>query len=84
MANFHLRDIPEPVYAKLQARAEKAGRSVNRELLQIVEKELARPTPEELDARLHELRKRLRLPPDAPRPEDLIREDRDSDHGRSY
>ena len=84
MANFHLRDIPEPAYAKLQARAEKAGRSVNRELLQIVEKELARPTPEELDARLQRLRRRLRLPADAPRPEDLIREDRDSDHGRSY
>ena len=79
-----MRDIPEPVYAKLQARAEKAGRSVNRELLQIVEKELARPTPEELDARLRRLRRRLRLPADAPRPEDLIREDRDSDHGRSY
>ena len=80
MANFHLRDIPEPLYDRLQERARKAGRSVNRELLQIVEKELARPTPEELDAQLRRLRPRLRLPPGAPRPEDLIREDRDSGH----
>ena len=84
MANFHLRDIPESLYEKLQQRARKAGRSVNKELLQIVERELDRPTPEELDAKLHALRRRVRLPPDAPRPEDLIREDRDSDHGRSY
>lgn len=84
MANFHLRNIPEPLYDKLQKRAQKAGRSVNKELLHIVEKELARPTPEELVARLHELRKTIRLPSDAPRPEDLIREDRDTDHGRRY
>jgi plasmid stability protein len=84
VTNFHLRDIPEPLYKRLQERAHKAGRSVNKELLHIVEKDLARPTPEELDARLRALRKKMRLPPDAPRPEDLIREDRDSDHGRSY
>jgi plasmid stability protein len=83
VANFHLRDIPEPVYERLQ-RAGKAGRSVNKELLQIVERELGRPTPEELTARLHEIRRTIRLSPDAPRPEDLIREDRDTDHGRSY
>jgi hypothetical protein len=57
---------------------------VNKELLQIVERELGRPTPEELTARLHEIRRTIRLSPDAPRPEDLIREDRDTDHGRSY
>jgi plasmid stability protein len=84
VANFHLRDIPEPVYERLQRRARKAGRSVNKELLQIVERELGRPTPEELTARLHEIRRTIRLSPDAPRPEDLIREDRDTDHGRSY
>lgn len=84
MANFHIRDIPDPLYKRLQERARKAGRSVNRELLHIVEKDLARPTPEELTARLHELRKSIRLPVDAPRPEDLIREDRDTDHGRRY
>jgi plasmid stability protein len=84
VANFHLRDIPEPLYDKLQKRAKRAGRSVNKELLSIVEKELARPTPEELVARLHEIRRTIKLSPDAPRPEDLIREDRDTDHGRSY
>ena len=77
MANFHLRDIPDPLYKRLQKRARKAGRSVNKELLHIVEKDLARPTPEELDRKLHELRRLIHLPPDAPRPEDLIREVRD-------
>ena len=80
MANFHLRDLPDPLYDKLQQRARKAGRSVNRELLSMVEKELSRPTPEELDRQLRKLRRELRLPPDAPRPEDLIREDRDHGH----
>ena len=77
MANFHLRDIPDPLYARLQKRARKAGRSVNRELIHIVEKELSQPTPEELVAELHRLQRESRLPPDAPRPEELIREDRD-------
>jgi plasmid stability protein len=39
MANFHLRDVPEPLYEKLQARAKSAGRSLNRELLHIVAKD---------------------------------------------
>ena len=62
----------------LAAAAKKAGRSVNKELLAIVEKELARATPEELDAELDRLRRTIRLSPDAPKPEDLIREARDS------
>ncbi|HSS72870.1 MAG TPA: Arc family DNA-binding protein [Gaiellaceae bacterium] len=78
MANFHLRDIPEPTYRRLQGRAKKAGRSVNKELLAIVEKELARATPEEVDGELDRLRRTIRLSPDAPRPEDLIREAREA------
>lgn len=83
MANFHLRDIPDATFARLQERARGSGRSINKELLQIVEREIARPTPEELDAELRRLRRRIHLSADAPRPEDLIREDRDTDHGRS-
>jgi plasmid stability protein len=83
VANFHLRDIPEPVYRKLRARARVAGRSVNKELLAIVERELARPTPEELDRRLAKLRREIGAPLDVIPPEDLIRADRDSDHGRN-
>lgn len=80
MANFHLRDLPEPLYAKLEKRAHKAGRSINRELIHILEAELARPTPEDLVAELHRLQRESRLPPDAPAPEDLIRWDRDHGH----
>jgi hypothetical protein len=48
----------------------------------ILEQDLSRPTHDEFMNRLDELRAEWTLSPDAPRPEDLIREDRDSDHGR--
>ena len=78
MAAFHLRDIPEETYARLRERAARNGRSINAEVLWIVDKELGGPDPEELIARLARLRAEWTLPPDAPRPEELIRADRDS------
>lgn len=78
MAAFHLRDIPDETYARLRARAARNGRSINAEVLGIVERELGLPDGEELLARLRELHAEWTLPPDAPRPEDIIREDRDS------
>ena len=80
MANFHWRDIPEPVYKRLQQRARRTGRSVNKELLHIVEKDLGRPTPEELMARLREIPQRpFGSRPTRRAPRTLIREDRDTD-----
>lgn len=77
MAAFHLRDIPPETYARLRRRAERHGRSINAEVLWILEQELGRPSGEELVERLRKLRAEWTLPPDFPRPEDLIREDRD-------
>ncbi len=77
MAAFHLRDIPDDTYAQLRERAARNGRSINAEVLWIVDRELGRPSGEELLQRLRRLRAEWTLPPDAPRPEDLIREDRD-------
>jgi plasmid stability protein len=81
MAAFHLRNIPDELYKRLRERARKKGRSTNAELLSILERELSRPDPGEFMRRLDELRSRMILSPDAPKPEDLIRVDRDSDHG---
>ena len=36
MAAFHLRDIPDETYARLRARAEANGRSINAELLRLL------------------------------------------------
>lgn len=78
MAAFHLRDIPDDTYARLRERAARNGRSINAEVLWIVDKELGGPTEEEFNARLDRLLGEWTRPADAPAPEDLIRADRDS------
>jgi plasmid stability protein len=75
---FHVRSIPPELYERLRARAREQGRSVNAEVLRILEGELSRPRDEDFMRRLDRLRAQWTLSPDAPRPEDLIREDRDS------
>lgn len=78
VAAFHLRNIPDRLYRRLKARAKRNGRSVNAELIEILEEALERPTPEELDAMLAHLHATTPpLPPDAPKPEDVIREGRE-------
>jgi plasmid stability protein len=78
VAAFHLRNIPDRLYRRLKARAKRNGRSVNAELIEILEDALARPTAEELEARLAELHATTPpLSPDAPTPEQIIREGRE-------
>ena len=76
---LHIRNVPADVVETLRKRAESHGRSLNAEVLRILtssaERE-RRDTP--ITNRLEELARRVNLPPDAPTPEDLIREDRDS------
>lgn len=81
MAAFHLR-LPDELYERLRKRAGTEGRSINAEVVSILERDLARPGPAEFMQKLDELRSRWTIPPGAPRPEDMIRADRDSDHGR--
>jgi plasmid stability protein len=78
MVAFHIRNIPPELYERLRERARQEGRSVNAEVLSILERELSRLSPEEFERRLRDLHRRIRLTPDAPTPEQLIREDRDS------
>lgn len=84
MATLHVRNVPEEVYAALRARAEREGRSMSAEVIAILRRTLLRRRdPDELVAELRSLRERAPLGTGAPKPEDLIREDRDARSRRS-
>jgi plasmid stability protein len=75
----HIRGVDEDVLAALRERARANGRSLNAELVALLSKGAHRHRERgTLTRRLAEIAERVNLPPDAPRPEDLIREDRDS------
>ena len=78
MAAFHVRDIPPDLLETLRQRARAEGRSMNAEILAILERELARPSPEEWLRQLDEARVKYAGRDWGPPPEVLIREDRDS------
>jgi plasmid stability protein len=56
-----IRDLPEPVHRKLKARAAASGTSLSEYLRALLAREAARPTPQELAARI-EARGRAELP----------------------
>lgn len=79
MPALHIRDVPSDVLDALRERARSSGRSLNAELVALLAEEARRHRERgTLTRRLAEIAERVNLPPDAPRPEDLIREDRDS------
>lgn len=79
MPALHVRDVPSDVLDALRERARSSGRSLNAELVALLSEEARRHRERgTLTRRLAEIADRVNLPPDAPRPEDLIREDRDS------
>ena len=79
MPAVHIRDVDEDVLATLRELARENSRSLNAELLAILEERAARHRQRgEITRRLAEIAARINLPPDAPKPEDLIRADRDS------
>jgi plasmid stability protein len=76
---LHIRDVPTDVVEALRERARSSGRSLNAELVMLLTDGARRHRERgTLTRRLAEIAERVNLPPDAPRPEDLIREDRDS------
>jgi plasmid stability protein len=78
MATLYVRDVPEKLYKRLQARARRNGRSLNAEVLELIDEAVLRElTSDEITDRLAELAAEIDLPPDAPRPEDIIRQERD-------
>ena len=79
MPAVHIRDVDESVLSALRDAARENDRSLNAELVATLEERAARHRQKgEMTKRLAEIADRVRLPPDAPKPEDLIRADRDS------
>lgn len=79
MPAVHIRDVPSDVLDSLRERARSSGRSLNAELVALLADGARRHRERGmLTRRLAEIADRVNLPPDAPRPEDLIREDRDN------
>jgi plasmid stability protein len=75
---LHIRNVPPEVYATLKERAARNGRSLNAEVISVLEATAQREqrrTP--ITDELRRLAREIRLPPDAPKPEDVIREGRD-------
>jgi len=78
VATLYVRDVPEKLYKRLRARARRNGRSLNAEVLELIDEAVLRElTSDEITDRLVELAAEIDLPPDAPRPEDIIRQERD-------
>jgi plasmid stability protein len=78
VATLYVRDVPEKLYKRLRARARRNGRSLNAEVLELIDEAVLRElTSDEITGRLAELAAEIDLPPDAPRPEDIIRQERD-------
>ena len=79
MPAVHIRDVGDGVLATLREVARENNRSLKAELVATLEERAARHRQRgEMTRRLAEIADRVRLPPDAPKPEDLIRADRDS------
>ena len=79
MPAVHIRDVDERVLDTLRELARENNRSLNAELVATLEERAARHRQHgEITRRLAEIAARVKLPPDAPKPEDLIRADRDS------
>ena len=78
-------NVPEQLYAQLVRWAEESGRSVNSEVLALLEGEAERRLKHaEWFQKVLALQTAFTLPVDARDSVDIIREDRDSDHGRLY
>jgi plasmid stability protein len=78
VATLYVRDVPERLYKQLRARARRKGRSLNAEVLEIIDEAVLRElSSAEITERLAELAAEINLPPDAPKPEEIIRAARD-------
>jgi len=77
VATLCVPEVPERLYEWLRARARRNGRSLDAEVLAILDDTLAHDAHSEaITCRLAELAERIDLPEDAPRPEEIIRRER--------
>ncbi len=86
MRNILIRDVPAETVEKLKLLAKREGRSMSAEIRRILEAEIERQQADEKrQLRLAEFMERMRAESErVPQTDsaDLIREDRDSGHGR--
>jgi plasmid stability protein len=79
MATLYVRDVPERLHKRLRARARFNGRSLNAEIIEILDGVVERDREgESITDKLRELALEINLPDDAPTPEQIIREHRDA------
>lgn len=84
VATLYVRDVPERLYKRLRSRARKNGRSLNAEVIEILDGAVERDREGGLITdKLRELAMEINWPDDAPTPEQMIREMRDADDPRS-
>lgn len=81
---MHIRNVPEEIYEGLRERARERGTSMNAETIAILRDvvRFRRQSWEETMASLEQFAQEIDFGPDWPAPEELIRADRDSNHGR--
>ena len=78
VATLYVRDVPERLYKRLQTRARKNGRSLNAEVIEILDGVVEHERNGELITdKLRELAREINRPDDVPAPEDMIRAARD-------
>lgn len=81
MATLHVRNVPEKLYAHIQALAEKENRSITAEVIQLLEQGIKareiRKNGEEIMDRIRRRAKAVNLPPDWLDSVALVREDRE-------
>jgi plasmid stability protein len=74
MSHIQVKDVPEPLHAKLRRRAERSGKSIRDYVLDLIRRDLARPSREDWLAAVERL-----VPLDLGAPAaDLIRGERES------
>ena len=79
VATLYVRDVPERLYKRLKTRARENGRSLNAEVIEILDRVVDRDLQRGLITdKLRELAMEINLPDDAPTPEQIIREHRDA------
>lgn len=71
---LNIRNVPERVVATLKRRAQENGRSLNAQVVEALKEYDERHTGRtELRRQLEEFRREWLAPPDAPKPEEIIR-----------
>jgi plasmid stability protein len=79
VSTLYVRDVPERLYKRLRTRARKNGRSLNAEVIDILDGVVDREREGGfITDKLRELAIEINLPDDAPTPEQMIREHRDA------